>query len=133
MGYDMDWVESSENESEDPFVSESYFRVGAFSMGPLRKIMRERGMGHDMRPAFLVYASTDFRTEGHKGIPLTKLSSNDGWLVHPEEIKQALLADILAPVITEDELGGESWDRERWESWLAFMRGAADHGGFKVF
>lgn len=126
MGFDMDWVEPSDNENE------SYFRVASSSMKPMRDAMEKRGMAHWWGPSMAV-ATVDFRAVGHAGIPLAKLSSNDGWLVHPEEIREALEADLkLAPVIQGDLGDPDRWDLERWRQWITFLRGAADNGGFKV-
>ena len=130
MGYDIDWVEPSDDDTE------SYFRIGIGSMSPLHKVMRDRGMGHNERPDKSVYDPdyAEFRLEGTKGIPLVKLGSNDGWLVHPEEIREALEADLKHTPVIQGDLGDpDRWDTERWESWVTFLRGALTHGGFKVW
>lgn len=134
MGYDLDWVRSSERESENPFKSEDYFRIGTFSMPALRDAMETRGMGHWLRPSDLLNTGdTAFRVPGARGVPLTKLSSNDGWLVLPEEIREALVANDALPAATDGDFKeGGGWDAERWEAWIAFLRGAAEHEGFKV-
>ena len=86
MGYDIDWVDPSDDDTE------SSFRIGMGSMRPLHNAMLKRGMAHDERPTESIYdypAIVEFRVEA-KGIPRMKLNSNDGWLVHPEEIREAL-------------------------------------------
>jgi hypothetical protein len=93
------------------------------------------------------------------GIPIQKLSSNDGWLVLPGEIEEALAAYDAAPravveaVILTDELidstdpievavlgrrGPRSLADKRadlvfWDDWIAFLRRAAQMGGFRVW
>lgn len=110
----------------------NYFRTSIRSMGPLRDFMEQRGMGHWEGPA-LGEGGTDYRVEGAKGIPLGKLCSNDGWLVHPEEIREALAVNDALPAPADADFGDEAWDAGRWESWLKFLRGAAEHGGFEVW
>jgi len=56
------------------------------------------------------------------GIPAFKLESNDGWLVTPREIAATL--DLLAAApAPQDEL---------ITRFVAFLRGAVEHGGFTV-
>ena len=133
MGFDMDWIESS-----DATKDESYFRAAMGSMGRLREVMLARGMtGYNGQPS-IAEAKVDFHAFAANGgdfnIPIMKLSSNDGWVVHPAEIRAALATnDVLRP-ITQEELGDPDWwDLERWERWLTFLRGAAEHGGFEVW
>lgn len=129
MGYDIDWVEPGDDDTK------SYFRIGMGSMGPLHEVMVQRGMGHYERPDKSIYDEdyVEFRLEGTKGIPLMKLRSNDGWLVHPEEIREALVINDEQLPVVDSDFSEDSWDAERWESWLMFLRGAAEHGGFKVW
>jgi hypothetical protein len=56
------------------------------------------------------------------GIALYKLTSNDHWWVRPDEINEAL---SLAS-------GSPDPDFWLWKDWLAYLRGAANHGGFSV-
>lgn len=65
------------------------------------------------------------------GIPIDKLSSNDHWLVRPEECASALKAyeqftrqEVLS-VVGEDSI-------EYWDKWIDFLRAAAENGGFRV-
>jgi hypothetical protein len=130
VGYDIDWVEPSDDDNE------SYFRIGMGSMSPLWKVLEARGMGHRGRPKESVYDPdiVAFRLPETKGIPLMKLGSNDGWLVHPEEITEALAIHDTLPPVTDADFGEDDrWDTERWDRWITFLRGAATHGGFKVW
>lgn len=68
------------------------------------------------------------------GIPAHELSSNDGWLVTPDECRAALGAHAAFVSANGDvasiHLGQEvTW----WPRWLAFLEGAASHGGFRVW
>jgi hypothetical protein len=59
------------------------------------------------------------------------LGSNDGWLVTPAEIEWALeYRDDDEPLELCDD--GADW-RLTWFDWLVYLRGAADHGGFRVY
>lgn len=130
MGYDIDWVEPSDDDTE------SYFRIGMSNMSPLWKVLEARGMAHRGVPDKSVYDAdyAEFRIKGTKGIPLRKLGSNDGWLVYPEEITEALaIHDTLPPVVQADLGDPDRWDLERWDRWVTFLRGAVEHGGFKVW
>lgn len=75
------------------------------------------------------------------GICVHKLCSNDGWIVTPEEIKAALESWSrgleTARSNGEEDLIWEAMNRARlskgiWMSWIAYLTGAADHGGFEV-
>ena len=57
-----------------------------------------------------------------RGIALYKLCSNDHWWVRPDEINEALECAARWP-------SGENF---LWNDWLAYVRGAATHGGFTV-
>jgi hypothetical protein len=58
------------------------------------------------------------------GISIWKLASNEGWLVTPAEI-----ADALERAQT-DAAAQADWPL--WDVWLRFLRGAGSHGGFRV-
>jgi hypothetical protein len=65
------------------------------------------------------------------GIPIDKLSTNDHWLVRPEEIKSALKAyeqhtrAEVRTIVHKERLA-------RWDSWIEFLRLAQENGGFRV-
>jgi hypothetical protein len=70
-------------------------------------------------------------------VPAVKFSSNDGWLVTPEEC--LLIAHGLRRAL--DESGPALWEGEditdhearRWiEQWIAYNLLAADNGGYRV-
>jgi hypothetical protein len=56
------------------------------------------------------------------GIALYKLCSNEHWWVRPDEINEAL---SLAS-------GSPDPAFRLWKDWLAYLHGAANHGGFTV-
>lgn len=65
-----------------------------------------------------------------QGILYGKLCSNDGWIVLPSEIKEAL--DAYAKHSYEDRKAIEA-EYRWWGDWLEFLRRAANEGeGFKV-
>jgi hypothetical protein len=70
---------------------------------------------------------------GADGIPAYKVSGEHQWLAAPREIDAALLTytrlDNPTEVI-EDLLGPESLPP--WERWIAYLRLASRHGGFRV-
>lgn len=71
------------------------------------------------------------------GMAIHKLyGSNDGWLVTPGEIKAALKVYDETPDDKRDAILAEHGlvdDKlAYWQSWIAFLRRAANHGGFRV-
>jgi hypothetical protein len=75
-------------------------------------------------------------------IPSYKLGSNDGWRVTPEEIERALAAlDVYAAKHPEAEDptlhiaadDGTILELDWWGEWIAYLRGAVDHGGIRVY
>lgn len=66
-------------------------------------------------------------------IPIHKFGSNDGWIVTSTECTRVL---AKAKSFTDDEIRlahNTEWDPiPSWQSWLAFLKGAAAHGGFTV-
>jgi len=72
--------------------------------------------------------------EAFSGICEHKFSSNDGWLVTPEEITTALAAyrehnDVQIKAVLE-AAGANPPDY--WLKWIAFLELAVTHGGFTV-
>lgn len=72
-------------------------------------------------------------------IPGAKLCSNDGWLVTPTEITNALVAyrqavEEGAPQFPpEPEDAGRFDYKKFWNDWLAFLMRAVPAGGFRVW
>lgn len=62
--------------------------------------------------------------EGGRGIPLHKLETPRDWYVSPLELEEAL--EAAAPEARALE------DASLWGDWLAFLEGAAQHGGLRV-
>ncbi len=90
------------------------------------------------------------------GIQAHKLASNDGWLVSATEIRAALrtydgitrerVVEVIfadpsndgVPQIVIDFVGVRSKDEREadvayWDRWIAFLRRAAENGGFRVY
>jgi hypothetical protein len=80
-------------------------------------------------------------------IPTFKLLWQDGCVVTPEEIERSLAAhdaikpmtptprSVTVPIPDEDVrtvLGRGSVEIDWWGDWIAWLRGAAEHGGFTV-
>jgi hypothetical protein len=71
------------------------------------------------------------------GIPLHKFSSNDGWHVLPAEAEAAvrIWQQFLASKGEEEALAivaEHARDVSYWLKWIAYLAGAARHGGFEV-
>lgn len=72
------------------------------------------------------------------GIPLTKFSTNDGWIVLPIECEAAVRlwnafveeqgADAVDAFLTAANV-----DSNYWKSWLTYLTGAVTHDGFEVW
>ena len=138
----------------------SYFRLNIWGMGAARELMYDAGMldtetvertwpdsdtfgitdamwddwdgePDENTPAELLtyhkacQAVTDAQREKPTGIPLHKLNSNDGWLVTPDEIAAALERYVLGDGVTAN---APVW----WADWIAWLRYAQEHGGFRV-
>lgn len=75
---------------------------------------------------------------GRAGIPLHKLSSNDGWIVTTVEIDAALAALARnAPTLdapSGDRMSDSAWEvfEATWGEWVDFLQVASAHGGFIV-
>jgi len=62
--------------------------------------------------------------DGGRGIPLHKLETPENWYVSPVELDEALEAASPDPRTFDDA--------RLWVDWLAFLEGAAKHGGLRV-
>ena len=72
------------------------------------------------------------------GIPLHKFSSNDGWLVLPDECRAAVKAweEYVADKGEETAMtfiAEHTGDPDHWLAWIDYLRGAAEYGGFRVW
>ena len=141
MGYDMHWQEPPADDLSD----DGYFRLNIWGMPTCREVMASTGMGEwvelppepQCKDFGLTLSEAGFvgtdeamaayyqawdelgevvrRDFGAIGIPLHKLSSNDGWLVTPAEIAAAL---EQAPEQASDEDGEAlAW----WPEWIEFL------------
>jgi hypothetical protein len=132
-----------------PFDDRAYFEaiepyarhlnIGA--MGIVRRTMEEFGMVFEAEPR--PYGDPSFaapsereqderfasqRVDGGRGIPRFKLTSNDGWLVYPDEIAGALAAYDAA----SQDRRTEAEEDKLWREWLTWLRLTHDRGGFYV-
>lgn len=139
-----------------------YFCLNIWGMQIARVAMKERGMVHtvgnhpawpepdsyeippgvepwddegdDLHPAVVQYRRDVedvlcYATPDVPGMAIWKFGSNDDWLVTPIEIKGALAMlerSEQGPPLHEGEPIG--W----WDEWIAWLRLAAEHGGFRV-
>jgi hypothetical protein len=134
--------------------SKAYFRLNIFGMARYRDAMFNLGMldnyaqGGVFPKAADFLNDTEYQEECRKvtdaedmrptGIPPYKLGTNDGWLVTPREIHEALENYALTAGSDRDEqlweiasLGTE--ERQYWNKWILFLRRAEKHGGFRVW
>lgn len=149
------------NDLYDKYAALAYpgdFRLNIFGMSRYREAMFELGMMHestnpvtpddweslpedydaDSEEAY--YEAKDKITARHginplPTLPSHKFGSNDGWLVTPDEIRASLtkwddwnsedhhdVSESVAKVISTDY----------WNAWIAYLRLAAEHDGFRV-
>lgn len=133
----------------------SYFRLNNRGMGYCHELMEKYGMVYDPPregawPAYpnIPEDATDEEEEamdqqyreaakpflsqhpeGGEVIPSLKFSSNDGWIVTPEECRATVAAwrakGSPTPHYNDEPL---RW----WGEWIAFLEHSADRGGFTV-
>lgn len=134
-----------------------YFRLNVWGMSRYAAAMLDLGMAHESRSGIYWSDSPDYpedednetalaayreamdKLTGAHGepaddptIPLHKFSSNDGWYVTPEEIRAAL--DAYDSRCSEDlsEATLDLIETDYWGDWIAWLRLAAEHDGFRV-
>jgi hypothetical protein len=144
MGYDMYLAEPIAPKAPvvEDAPDENYFRLNIWGMSRFGGVMAALGMIDEnarMRvdfpqvddPAVLERCLAQRETTP-AGLPAYKLSSNDGWLVLPEEIRPAL---DLYRALTEPEkrVAAAGVELDYWREWIAFLDRAAAHGGFRVW
>ena len=132
--------------SYDELDNHFYFRLNISGMVQCRKLMAQRGMIFEgterpwpLREEFPTDEDYKRACDAHRdaadgdqpGIPVHKLSSNDGWLVTPIECMGALkvwdsLGEKDLPTLGREPV---VW----WPEWLEFLEEAAEHGGFRVW
>lgn len=143
MTFNLEWA----NDPESGGITASYGanvmyanRDGAIEMGV---VTHHEGPGfynaNNARWWWLVEVMAELRmatdAPSGNGIPLQKLSFNDGACVHPEEILGALAnlfinrSKLTALLADEDD---PEECRRMWDEWLEWLRIAAAHGGFRV-
>lgn len=71
---------------------------------------------------------------GEKTIPGHKFSSNDRWIVTPDEIEAALEAyeQCSKEYVEKIIAWARIMPRDNWYRWIEFLRKAKDHAGFRV-
>jgi hypothetical protein len=152
MGYDM-YIEERKTLTKD----KEYFRLNISGMPLFRHVMKRLDMLdwdvvagpwpadtlNDTEYADEAALVTD-ANHSTKGISAYKLCSNDGWLVTPEELHNALEAyqshaDSRAAVVRQvlylefDNPEDRKWMSNYWRQWIAFLKRAEKHGGFRVY
>lgn len=144
MGYDMYLAEpiAPKTPVVEDAPDDNYFRLNIWGMARFGGTMGALGMidenarmridfpqGDD--PAALERCLAQ-REATPAGLPAYKLSSNDGWLVLPEEIRPAL--DLYRALSEPERRVAEAGvDLDHWRAWIAFLDRAAAHGGFRVW
>lgn len=138
MGYDLYVCDRNGEMLHTNYEDDLYFRRNIFGMGPLRQAMESIGDG-EVTMAYwavsdLVWPQNpdeqqllDFlRATGDErpGIPLHKLSTNDGWWITDVECRSAL--DIW-------ERAGSPMVDEFRDDWVPFLQAAAKNGGFRTY
>jgi hypothetical protein len=143
MGYDM-YLERRVVPKEvlvEDAPDENYFRLNIWGMARFGEQMDRLGMIDPLASQTILFTENDDEAANERvltqcaakpiGIPGYKLSSNDGWLVLPEEIRAALVAYRALPA-PESAIRGQV-DLDYWRSWIAFLERAAERGGFRVW
>jgi hypothetical protein len=118
----------------------SYFRLNIWGMGEARRVLIGTGMAWEAPPPTWPEDADDEATEAVRrtqverpGIPLFKLSSNDHWLVTPDEIWSGLLLyEKFKETMPSFESALRQTDQRYILEFIEWMRGAAEHGGFRV-
>lgn len=134
-----------------------YFRLSNGGMGRYADAMAELGMAHestsgldwseapeypeddDNDEKMAAYTEAMDKYLGGHGtpadkptIPLHKFSSNDGWFVTPEEIRAALAAWDAHDLDGLDQDTHATIETDYWGEFIAWLRLAAEHDGFRV-
>lgn len=144
MGYDMyleQRIAPKAPRVEDA-PDENYFRLNIWGMARFGGAMSALGMIDENAIPRVDFPQNDDpaalerclaqREATPAGLPAYKFSSNDGWLVLPEEIRPAL--DLYhALVEPEKRVAAAGVELDYWRDWIAFLDRAAAHGGFRVW
>jgi hypothetical protein len=144
MGYDMYLAEpiAPKTPVVEDAPDENYFRLNIWGMSRFGGVMSSLGMIDENARMRVDFPQTDDqdalerclaqRETTPAGLPAYKLSSNDGWLVLPEEIRPAL---ELYRALNEPErrVAAAGVELDYWREWIAFLERAAAHGGFRVW
>lgn len=134
-----------------------YFRLNNGGMGRYADAMHELGMAHESTSGLDWSESPEYPEDddndekidaydqamdkftGAHGtpadqptIPLHKFSTNDGWFVTPEEIRAALAAWDARDLDDLDEGTRATIETDYWGEFIAWLRLAAEHDGFRV-
>lgn len=134
----------------------SYFRLSNGGMGRYADAMAELGMAHestsgldwseapeypedddnDEKMAAYTEAMDNYLgghgTPADPTIPLHKFSTNDGWFVTPDEIRAALAAWDAHDLDGLDQDTHVTIETDYWGEFIAWLRLAAEHDGFRV-
>lgn len=135
----------------------SYFRLNNGGMGRYADAMHELGMAHESTsgldwskaPEYPEDDENDENLDAYRAamdkftgahgtpadkptIPLHKFSSNDGWFVTPEEIRAALDAYDTRCSEELSDTTRDLFETDYWGEFIAWLRLAAEHDGFRV-
>ncbi len=126
------WNDYANNKNRDIPHDPTYFRLNIFGMGAYCRYMEQLGMlaTHYQEPEWDESIIESPMAGEEPGIPITKLGSNDGWLVLPEECASALQIYDKHPRAKVEALLGDGI--EYWDKWINFIRLASANGGFRV-
>jgi hypothetical protein len=162
-----------EQAAEDMYVANrDYHRKNVWGMGSIRRIMHQLGacwagdgpewpeeadygleawpnpddpeLTDEARKFLAAVEAVKGFVGDQPGIPLTKFSSNDGWLVRPGECRSALVLirkhdveDVRTVVLDVLREAGDSGTDENllawWAQWVDWLELASLHGGFRVW
>jgi hypothetical protein len=136
VGYDM-YIEERKSLTK----GKEYFRLNISGMSLFRGIMNRLGMVDWGAEASALGTDVNFSDKGISGY---KLCSNDGWLVTPEELHNALSvyqsraadrAEVMHQTFQLEFYTPEDskWLSGYWRQWIAFLKRAEKHGGFRVY
>jgi hypothetical protein len=156
MGYDM-YVKDpppSPDEADEEAIArwndDNYFRLNIWGMSEMRRLMTD-ALDWEMKPpewpdtrflegteeeqderAKALLAPVRAITSPTGNVPLFKFSSNDGWLITPNECRR--IADVLTNELKHWNMLGsnQSW-KDVVKDFINFNTYAAAHGGYEIF
>lgn len=104
--------------------SDAVLHLSVWEMSTIRDRMLRCGAAFCAEPPNDLTDLTRRHAGIERGIPAYKLAMIDGFVVRPDEIREALR------VIASDKAGATEDDT--WKVWIDFLKLALDSGGFRV-